>query len=237
MRPIIGIILDEVLEPPTDGSAFARRPFYALRMDYFDAVADAGGAPIATPYRLDALGDYLELCDGWIIPGGDYRFRPEDYAVPPPPALVRPTLRRGFEFAATAQILAKGAPLLGICNGAQVLAAATGGKIAFHGHGPRQGGAIAHGDPASGLARHSVAIAPGTRLADLYGAGARETNSAHKEDVVTVGPDVRVSARAEDGVIEAIELPGARFALGVQWHPELEERSPLFQALVDAARG
>ena len=84
-RPLIGIVLDEVLDPPADGSAFSRRPFYALRMDYFRAVARAGGAPVGVPYEEDALDAYLARCDGWLIPGGDYRFPADWYDRPPPP--------------------------------------------------------------------------------------------------------------------------------------------------------
>lgn len=236
-RPIIGLILDEMLDPPQDGSAFSRRPFYALRMDYFAAIARAGGAPVAIPYATEALDDYLSLCDGWLIPGGDYRFRPDWYAKAPPADLMKPSLRRDFEIEAARRILAADAPLLGICNGMQVMAGVTGGQIAFVGHAPRAVGGPMHGDPATGIAHHRVAIEGGSKLAQLFGAAAITTNSAHKEDVVSLGADARLSARAEDGVIEAFEISGRRFAVGVQWHPELSTDDPLIAALVGAARG
>lgn len=236
-RPVIGLILDEMLDPPQDGSAFSRRPFYALRMDYFAAIARAGGAPIAVPYVAEALDDYLSLCDGWLIPGGDYRFRADWYAKAPPAELMKPSLRRDFEIAATQRILAADTPLLGICNGMQVMAGATGGKISYIGHMPRAAGGPMHGDPATGVAHHAVSVEAGSKLADLFGAGIITTNSAHKEDVVALCPDARLCARASDGVIEAFELAGRRFAIGVQWHPELNAQDPLFAALVAAARG
>lgn len=238
-RPIIGIVLDEALDPPQDGSAFARRPYYALRMAYFDAIARVGGAPIAIPYALEALDDYLALCDGWLIPGGDYRFDPSWYAAPPPPALAAaPTLRRDFEVALIEKLFAQDRPVLGICNGMQVMAGAGGGKIAFVGHVPRaDGSTVRHGDPATGVARHGVSVAQDTRLATLLGA-ALDVSSAHKEDVVALGPGAVAAAHAPDGVIEAVEYPGLRFAIGVQWHPELDAQaqSPLFTALIEAAR-
>ncbi|MET0183489.1 MAG: gamma-glutamyl-gamma-aminobutyrate hydrolase family protein [Caulobacterales bacterium] len=239
MPPIIGIILDEVLDPPQDGSAFSRRPFYALRMGYFDAIAAAGGLPIAIPYKAEALDDYMKLCDGWLIPGGDYRFRADWYAqAPPAEKMAAPTLRRDFEIAAASRILSADKPILGICNGMQVLAGVSGGKIAYHGHITRPGGAIMHGDPATGLAHHAVDLAAASRVAAIHNSSRIQTNSAHKEDVVSIGPDASITARAEDGVIEAIEFAGKRFAIGVQWHPELETETPhpLFKALVDAAR-
>lgn len=238
MRPIIGLILDEVLDPPKDGSAFSTRPFYALRMGYFDAVAAAGGAPIAIPYREDALDDYLKLCDGWLMPGGDYRFRRAWYDKLPPSGVDAPSLRRDFEIAAATRILGADAPFLGICNGMQVMAGVTGGRLSYFGQVPRPGGGVMHGDPAAGLARHAVTLDPASQLAGIYGATSIETNSAHKEDVVAAGPGVAIAARAEDGTVEAVEIAGKRFAIGVQWHPELDpdKPHPLFKALVDAAR-
>jgi len=238
-RPIIGVVLDEALDPPQDGSAFARRPYYALRMAYFDAITRAGGVPIAIPYAPDALDAYLALCDGWLIPGGDYRFDPSWYAAPPPPALAAaPTLRRDFEAALIPRVFAQDKPVLGVCNGMQVMAGASGGKIAFFGHVPRvPGSTVRHGDPATGVARHSVAIAPETRLATILG-HSLEVSSAHKEDVVSLGSGAIVTAHAPDGVIEALEYPGLRFAIGVQWHPELDpaRQDPLFAALIAASR-
>jgi putative glutamine amidotransferase len=88
---------------------------------------------------------------------------------------------------------------------------------------------------------HDVTVESSTRLADIVGAGRLPVNTAHVEAIVQVKPPVRISARSPDGVIEAIELPHHRFAIGVQWHPEffIAEGGPhlaLFQALVAAAR-
>ncbi len=236
-RPIIGLVLDEMLDPAQDGSAFSRRPFYALRMDYFVAIARAGGAPVAIPYVPEALDEYLALCDGWLIPGGDYRFRPDWYDKPPPADLTKPSLRRDFEIGATQRILAADAPLLGICNGMQVMAGATGGRISYFGHVPRnESSGVRHGDPATGVAHHDVTLVPGSRLAALFGATTITTNSAHKEDVTTLGAGARLAAQTSDGVMEAFEIEDRRFAIGVQWHPELDASDPLIAALVKAAR-
>jgi len=231
-RPVIGLVLDEALDPPA--GAFSRRPHYALRMDYFAALAAAGAAPLGVPYVAAALDDYLALCDGFLFPGGDYRFAPEWYAGDAP-ATDR-SLRRDFEAEAMARVLAGDKPLLGICNGMQVLAGVTGGRIAFVGHDHR--GAVAHGDPAGGYVQHDVAIDPASPLAAIYGAASVRVRSAHKEDVVAVGAGVTIAARAADGVIEAISVPAKRFAHGVQWHPELggDAEATLFSALVQAAR-
>lgn len=234
-RPLIGVVLDEDLEPDAQGAGFSRLPYYALRMAYFDAVAAAGGAPIAIPYRDDALCDYLRICDGWLLPGGDYRFEPAWYAAPPA-APIAASVRRGFEARLATLLLERDAPVLGICNGMQVLAGASGGKIAYRGHGPRQEGGPIHGDPARGHVLHDVRLSPESRLAALYGGVRLTVSSAHKEDVTQLGPDAEACAFAEDGVIEAAIWPARRFALGVQWHPELAPGDPLFAALIAAAR-
>ncbi len=234
-RPIIGLVLDEALDPAQDGSAFSRRPFYALRMDYFAALTRAGAAPIAVPYEAEALESYLALCDGWLIPGGDYRFNGDWYEDAPPPQA--PSLRREFETRAARAILDRDAPLLGVCNGMQVMAGVTGGKIAYRGHAPRAAGFAPHGDPAGALVLHDVALDADGPLPALFGATRIRTNSAHKEDVVALGPQARALAHADDGVIEAIAIAGKRFAIGVQWHPELDAlNDPLIPALVAAAR-
>jgi putative glutamine amidotransferase len=231
MRPVIGVVLDEALDPPA--GAFSRRPHYALRMDYFEALARAGAAPIALPYVEGALGDYLPLCQGFLLPGGDYRFAADWYEGPAPAGA--PSLRRDFEALAARRMLDANKPVLGVCNGMQVMAGASGGRIAYVGHDGR--GAVAHGDPAGGYVTHAVAIDPSSRLAAIYGAPRISVRSAHKEDVVALGGGARAAAHAEDGVIEALEFPNRRFAIGVQWHPELggDAEAPLFRALVAAA--
>jgi putative glutamine amidotransferase len=85
------------------------------------------------------------------------------------------------------------------------------------------------------LCAHEVRVEEGTRAAAIFGAGAFEASSTHLCAIEDPGPRLRVSARSDDGVIEAVELPGSRFVVGVQWHPEWEGRLAPFQALVNAA--
>jgi putative glutamine amidotransferase len=79
-------------------------------------------------------------------------------------------------------------------------------------------------------------VTPGTRLADVLGAGTR-THSCHHQAPDRLGDGLRVNAEAEDGTVEGIELPAARFAVGVLWHPEEDEvrGAPLFRELVEQA--
>lgn len=118
-------------------------------------------------------------------------------------------------------------PVLAICRGAQALALAYGGSLAPAGRG--------HGVSIHSLWAHDVRCEPGTRAADVFGGGLFRASSTHALGIADAGPRLRVSARSDDGQIEAIELPGPRFVLGVQWHPEWEGRLAPFRALAAAA--
>jgi putative glutamine amidotransferase len=129
-------------------------------------------------------------------------------------------------------------PTLGICRGLQVLNVAFGGSLIEH---LPEGGAVAHRSPNKEPTPHRVAVEPGSALAAVLGAGEVEAQSWHHQAVRTAGEGLQVVARAADGVIEAMELPGHRWLIGVQWHPELSAATDpvqqrLFAALVAAAR-
>ena len=235
-HPLIGILLDY----QTEGS-FSTRPHYALRSSYFDAVWRAGGLPIALPYIEGATNNYLEICDGFIIPGGFYPFPAKLYGREPKPnETVHP--RYAFETGLTRLIVENDLPLLGICAGLQVLGAAMGATIYLDVRAELPTD-IDHlnGQPAEQTA-HVVDIVPGTRLHEVLCVDRLEVNTAHKEALRDNLDDLTISAMAPDGVIEGIELPNRRFCLGVQWHPEFfadegNSNFNLFTALVRAAKG
>jgi putative glutamine amidotransferase len=127
-------------------------------------------------------------------------------------------------------------PVLGICNGMQVLAALHGCRLSPDIRA--LGRHVMEHDKRGHL--HPVSIRQGTALARLLGASEITVNTFHREAVVELSNRVVASAQAEDGIIEAIEIPAQRFAIGVQWHPELfvREEHPgnrLFEAFVQAA--
>lgn len=121
-----------------------------------------------------------------------------------------------FEAALMRGAMAAGIPLLAICRGMQLLDVVCGGSLVqdlppgMH-RGPEPDGA---------MVTHTVEVRPGTRLAGIVGAGAHEIRSAHHQAVARLGDGLVVSATAADGVVEAVETPGAGWVIGVQWHPE-----------------
>lgn len=236
-RPLIGITLDF-----QESGSFSKRPHYAVRTIYFAAVEAAGGLPIAIPHLAERLPDYFKRIDGLVIPGGTFASPESWYVDPHEPKPYDDSPRAAFDIAVVEGALSRDLPLLGICAGMQELACVAGAKMTRNVHKHHQT-AIDHlrGRPAEEYA-HAVIVEPGTRLASIVGPGTMQVNTAHQEAVVSVPTEMRISARAPDGVIEAIELPGRRFALGVQWHPEFFRASgnphrKVFEALVAAARG
>jgi gamma-glutamyl-gamma-aminobutyrate hydrolase PuuD len=124
-------------------------------------------------------------------------------------------------------------PVLAICRGSQVLNVAMGGNIIQH--LPDVVGDEKHKHTVGVFAEHDVEILPGTRLAAIVQDHA-PVKSHHHQGFDRIGDGLREAARAEDGVVEALEDPERRFALGVLWHPEEGEDAALFDALVDEAR-
>ena len=155
-------------------------------------------------------------------------------------------MRDTYELALREGALARDLPLLAICRGAQVLNVAAGGTL-IQDIPSACPGAIRHrvDMPRNGVA-HDVAVAPGTWLADaarqppVGGLPRRRQQPAPSVRQATSRPAFVVSATAPDGVVEAIEKPGAPFCVGVQWHPEnfwtTGEFAGLFRGLVKAAR-
>lgn len=234
-RPTIGVLMDYEA-----AGSFSTRPHYAIRTNYFDAVWKAGGMPVALPYLADALPEFLDHCGGIVTPGGSYPFPPQWYGKPAGGAEeTEPRFR--FEVDFTRAAMDRDIPMFGICAGMQVMAGVLGGT--FH-EDVRVDIAtnIDHLDerPAEEPA-HQVRITPDTRLHEITGRDEFSVNTAHREALRQALDGFVVNAVAPDGVIEGIEVPGKRFMLGVQWHPEFfaTEGDPnfeLFKALVEAAR-
>ena len=211
--------------------------------DYLESVKQAGGDPLV----LEATSDpaqALDGIDGLLLTGGaDVDAR--RYGEPPHPSTEADAQRDRFELPLAQSALARDTPLLAICRGVQVLNVAAGGTLIqdIPSYVATQ---LDHDvkEPKDATA-HDVRIARETRLAraleaSLNAGGQCAVNSRHHQAIGRVAAPFIVTATAEDGVIEAIERPEARFCIGVQWHPENFWRTGrfarLFDALVAAAR-
>jgi putative glutamine amidotransferase len=205
---------------------------------YLDAVRGAGGLPVSLAPEALSEADLESLCeriDGLLLIGGA-DLDPATYGQP---ATARTEaifpLRDEFELALVHAAFARDLPVLGICRGLQILNVATGGTL--HQHLPDAGFAEHRPLPGSlgAPTLHTVEVAPASLLG-CGGPGRLTVNSHHHQGVDRIGEGGWVVARSlPDRVIEAIEWPRMRYALGVQWHPEALELDATMAGLVAAA--
>jgi putative glutamine amidotransferase len=210
---------------------------------YLQAVRAAGGTPLLIPVVLsnEELDDLLPRLDGVLFPGGgdidpalfQGHAHREVYGIDPD--------RDRIELHLTRRAAAQQIPFFGICRGIQVINVAMGGSL--YTHIPDQHPHAMRHDwypdiPREYLA-HAVKVQPGSQLASLLGQTEVQTNSLHHQGVDVVASGFQPVAWAPDGLVEAIELPGHPFGLGVQWHPEnlqaYGEMRALFQKFIQAA--
>jgi putative glutamine amidotransferase len=219
------------------------RAYHYVDAAYADAVAAAGGAPVYLPGAGDTAdrvaADVVARVDALVLPGGD-DFLPDATYPPGVRFAAAPPAQLAFDSALLAAALARGIPVLGICYGLQLLALHHGGRLVYD--IPTDLPAASDHRLEDPAARHALRIEPGSRLAAILDGLPHAVNSRHHQAVADPGHGLRVCARAEDGVVEAIEAADAadgRFVLGVQWHPESMDaahRGRLFGALIEAVR-
>jgi putative glutamine amidotransferase len=221
-RPVIGICA--ALEQARWGVWDS--PALLVPRSYSDAVARAGGLAVVLAPDAEATkepDEVLDLVDGLILAGGaDIGDVPE---------------RDDFEIALALRAFERDLPLLGICRGMQVMNVARGGTLI-----PHLPDKVGHEDHRRSLgsfdnADHDVRLAAGSLAARVAGEALHGTKSHHHQGVEAVGAGLEVTGWATiDDLPEALEDPGCGFALGVQWHPEADDASPLIGALVEQAR-
>jgi putative glutamine amidotransferase len=239
MQPLIGITADEGATEARPGRPAL--PRYELKRAYADAVLKAGGLPLILPYvdGPGAVGQLLGRLDGLVVTGGAFDIGPEEYGEAARPKLgpVKPARTR-FERTLLELALEREVPVLGVCGGMQLLNVVRGGTL-MQDIGTELAGALPHEQAHdSREPAHDVLLSPGSALAQLAGVRTMRVNTTHHQAVARLGRGLVVSGAAPDGVVEAIELTGARFCVGVQWHPELldsAEQQAIYAALVAAA--
>jgi putative glutamine amidotransferase len=239
-QPLIGLTTRTIAP---DGPRSVTRS-QGVGESYVDAVRWAGGVAVAVPSNLGPAGvlAIAERLDGIVLTGGN-DVDPVHFGEEPLPGLgVIEPVRDEAEIALCRYALSNDLPLLAICRGLQVLNVAFGGKV-IQDLGGAGSGYLNHDlQTWSEGPGHSVDIVPDTKLAEIVKATKLRVNSFHHQAVGDVGPELVVSARAPDGIVEGLEHPAARFLLGVEWHPEraylhAPDAGALVTAFVDACGG
>jgi putative glutamine amidotransferase len=201
---------------------------------YIAAILDSGGLPVLLPPAADGAADLVARVDGLVLTGGP-DVDPARYGADahPETGAPRPT-RDGWELALCRVALARHVPLLAVCRGAQILNVACGGTL--HQHLPEQVGHTGHRPRAGTMGRTGVALEAGSLVGTVLGSDVT-VHCSHHQALDGIGRGITVVGKAPDGTVEAVEIAGHRFAVGLQWHPEDDPTDRrIFAALVDAAR-
>lgn len=221
-KPVIGITSDFVTD------SLGGRPWNSVTLlcQYTDAVALAGGLPLILPLaNPDNVMDYLDRLDGLLLSGGVADI-PADVLGEEPHPTTTPIskLRWDSECLWLKTALAMDKPVLGVCLGMQIMNVIAGGTIVqdipsqWPGAGP-------HTD-ASRSYPHEIEVLPETLLAAMAPSSRVSVTSAHHQAITNVPAPYQISAKTDDGVVEAIENPAKKFVAGVQWHPERNTQQP-----------
>jgi putative glutamine amidotransferase len=210
---------------------------------YIQAVLRAGGLPVIIPAAVTRqdLSALFQRLDGLLLTGGG-DINPNRFDGAPHPRVYDIDERRDEQEIDLVRMAAEnGKPFLGICRGIQVINVALGGTL-FTDISDQLPGAFKHDhypDTPRDYLAHPVSVTPGSKLAKILGGEAFDVNSLHHQGTDRVAAQLSPVAFSTDHLVEAVELPGHPFGLGVQWHPEwlqaYEPQRQLFQALVKAA--
>ncbi|MCP3761725.1 gamma-glutamyl-gamma-aminobutyrate hydrolase family protein [Domibacillus sp. A3M-37] len=213
-EPVIGITSSFVRQTLNTEGVYVHR-------DYHRAILTAGGIPIILPPApLHVIPSYLEMCDGFILSGGEdidpmhYGQSPHDKLGPVFPE------RDEFELRLTASILEQKKPLLAICRGLQLINVSLGGTL-WQDLPSQANSSILHSQSSQrSVPTHQVTLVGHSRLAKIIQETTVNVNSLHHQGIETLGKGLTAVGHSPDDLIEAVEMEGDVFVVGVQWHPE-----------------
>jgi len=229
-RPLIGIT---TYREPASWGTWTQVEATLLPAGYTDLVRAGGGTPLLIPPLGpgDSAAQIVNRLDGLLIAGGA-DVNPSRYSAEPHPATI--SWRDERDVSELALLTAADdieLPVLGICRGMQVMAVNAGGDLTQH--VPDLVGDDRHSPAPHSYGSTPISTVRGSRLAGILGAELKV--ACHHHQSVREHPGFVAAAYGSDGVLEAIETPGQRFRIGVQWHPETQTDLRLFRAFAEAA--
>lgn len=248
MRPIIGICTNHSFNDQVghvSDLGFKGQDWQLIAGDYIKAVELAGGSPVILPVvdELDSIWDFVKNLDGIVFTGGS-DIDPYYYGEKPDNKLgtINP-FRNQHEVELCKRVIKDTEiPILGICRGLQLINITCGGSLYQDLESQRDGG---HNHRLSIFPKiyssHQVTIEAESKLGKIFGKEKIGVNSFHHQAIKDLGKDLVITMKAEDGLIEAIEMKGSRFVVAVQWHPEAmiekdQEYLKLFLGFMDQCK-
>jgi putative glutamine amidotransferase len=229
-RPLIGIGANMVRAK----WAVWDRPATLMAQTYIDLMTAADCIPVLLPPQ-PGIEETVHRLDGLLLPGGG-DLDPELYGAPRHSETGRLNPRRdAAEVALAGEAIRTGLPVLGVCRGLQVLNVVLGGTL--HQHLPDITGHQGHEPEPGVFGAQPVRLEPGSQIAKIMDGDTATVPCHHHQAIDRIGAGLTVTARSEDGIIEAAELADHPFAVAVQWHAEESggRADSLFRALVEAA--
>lgn len=213
---------------------------------YVTSVLRAGGVPVILPMNTDAavLEKMINSIDALILTGGEDLDPLKNYGEEPLRALEEFVPERDeFDIALIKLAVKRGIPVLGVCRGMQVMNVAFGGTLYQDIPSQLSGSYVKHRQDVAGkYCTHTIIMENGSVLAGLLGVNKIAVNSVHHQSIKDVAPGFKITARALDGVYEAMEMEGKPQVFGVQFHPEgptsagIDTFLPVFEYLLEQAR-
>ncbi|MDX1195065.1 gamma-glutamyl-gamma-aminobutyrate hydrolase family protein [Sinorhizobium medicae] len=211
---------------------------FVVMQNYADAASKAGGLPFLLPYR-EHVDDYLDAIDGSLVTGGMFDIDPALYRQTARKDYVMKPARTNFERALIEAALSRGMPIVGICNGMQLLAVCLGGALVQDIPAEIEGALEHKPNQSASIAPHQIYISGTSRYLQTPQGELHQVNSVHHQSVLP-SDAYQVIAVSPDGVVEALEKKDGGFAIGVQWHPEYgvaDIDTIIFEAFLAKARG